>query len=76
MFYPPSGVGGGFMFSLALFFYLLGFGTLLMDARLRDGYSLALAGIAGTLIALAMVFFVTGMLRGDRLHSDSHDSLP
>jgi len=66
----------GSMFSLALFFYLLGFGTLLMDARLREGYSLAIAGFAGTLIALAMIFFVTGMLKGERIHSDSHNSLP
>jgi hypothetical protein len=47
-----------------------------MDARLRDGYSLALAAFAGTLIALAMVFFITGMLGVKRLHTDSHDALP
>jgi hypothetical protein len=64
------------MFSIAFVLYLFGFGTLLFDARLRDGYSLSLAAFGGVLIALSFLFFIGGILEKRRLETDSHDSLP
>jgi|GEM_PF-3362849 len=64
------------MFSIALVLYLFGFGTLLFDARLRDGYSLSLAAFGAILVGLSMLVFVGGILQKRRLETDSHDSLP
>jgi hypothetical protein len=64
------------MFSLALFFYVLGFGTILVDARLKENFSLSLACVGGVFIMLAMMSFVGGLLSKKRLSQESHDSLP
>ncbi|MBU6153413.1 MAG: hypothetical protein KGP28_03835 [Bdellovibrionales bacterium] len=64
------------MFSIALILYLFGFGTLLFDARLREGYSLSLAAFGAILVGLSVLFFVAGILERRRLETDSHDTLP
>ncbi len=67
---------GGVMFSIAFVLYLVGFGTLLFDARLREGYSLSLAVFGAVLVGLSILVFVGGILQKRRLETDSHESLP
>ncbi len=64
------------MFQMSLFSFLAGFGVILADALKRIDYSLSLAVFGAVLIALAMIFFIAGMLKKNRLSTDSHDSLP
>ena len=65
------------MLFLAFWLYVLGFGAILFDASLREAYSLKLAVFAGVLIALALLSFVAGLLKRDRLSRDpAQGSLP
>ena len=64
------------MFSMALFFFLAGFGTILFDARLRENYSIALAVVAGVFITFALASFIGGLMKRERLEDSSSDSLP
>ena len=64
------------MLLLSLLLYLAGFGVLLVDARMGEGYSLPLAAFAGVMIAGAMIAFIGGLMKPSRLDDESPDSLP